>query len=137
MKNMTRFLMKNVEHTQGIQGEDWSPGIAGFYQKELADTSHWSNEQFALVHNSKYNKFYMGDFSWIENRKFNDLALNAVKEHPVLANEIQKEWNGMIPLPDTRMLRRTNNRIFETSLNPRDGSCEIEIETKSSSRCLS
>lgn len=32
---MTRFLAKGVEHTQGVQGEDWSPGIAGLRQKQV------------------------------------------------------------------------------------------------------
>jgi hypothetical protein len=49
IRGFTRFLAKIPEHTQGVQGEDWSPGIAGPFQKQLADTSHWSNDAFAQV----------------------------------------------------------------------------------------
>ena len=42
----------------------------------------------------------------------------------MLVNEIQKEWNELIPsVPDTRMLRRTNETNLQNiTLNPRDGS---------------
>jgi hypothetical protein len=49
MRNFSRFLAKNAEHTQGVQNEDWSPGIAGPTQKADADRSHWSNAEFSKV----------------------------------------------------------------------------------------
>ena len=95
IRNATRFLAKNIEHTQGVQGEDWSPGIAGPFQKLLADTSHWSNEEFAKVHNAEHNKFAMGDLSWIESRKFNELALEALEGHP-LATDIHSRLESLV-----------------------------------------
>eukprot|EP00662_Eupelagonemidae_sp_cell21_P050304 gene50304-51049_t len=57
VRNMTRFLAKAAEHTQGVQGELWSPGWAGPHQHDpgYADTAHWSNEQFRSVHNAQHN----------------------------------------------------------------------------------
>jgi len=93
MLNFTRFLAKNVEHTQGVQNEDWSPGIAGPNQAKVADYIHWTNEAFESVHNSKFNKFWQGDRSWLESRIFNQLAYDALKGHPlqkIINEEMQK-----------------------------------------------
>ncbi len=79
LANATRFLIKASEHTQGVQGELWSPGIAGPLEKEHADRTHWSNAQFQEVHNAAHNKFNMGELSWIEARAFPALALEALR----------------------------------------------------------
>ena len=90
MQNFTRFLAKNAEHTQGVQGEHWSPG-----RTLSPDQSHWSNAQFARVHNGATNAFFQGDYSWIEARKFNALALEALGEYGGLAEEIRRELDEL------------------------------------------
>ena len=97
MRNLTRWLAKFAEHTQGVQNEDWSPGIAGPLQKQLADKSHWSNAQFGLVHNAKRNKFAMGDLSWIEARAFNSLAVGALPAQHPLGRRIRDELAQLVP----------------------------------------
>eukprot|EP00756_Hemistasia_phaeocysticola_P025669 Hpha_TRINITY_DN16017_c0_g10::TRINITY_DN16017_c0_g10_i1::g.118061::m.118061 len=105
LQNFTRFLAKNVEHTQGVQGEDWSPGLAGPLQKWVADKTHWSNEAFASVHNAEHNKFFMGDRSWIEAREFNKLAVGAVPSDHPLAAAARAELEALTPRrPDTSSL---------------------------------
>merc|ERR1719261_912532 len=96
LKNLTRFLIKNAEHTQGVQGEDWSPGWAGPTQKLTMDTSHWSNEEFAKVHNNRHDKFRMGELTWIESRVFSDLALQSLSTHP-LANDMHQRLQALVP----------------------------------------
>jgi hypothetical protein len=96
--NFTRFLAKATEHTQGVQGEDWSPGIAGPNQKVDADTAHWSNEEFEKVHNEKLNKFSMGDNSWIEARAFNNLALAALNSTHPLRARVEAEMPKLLPM---------------------------------------
>jgi hypothetical protein len=106
IRNFTRFLAKIAEHTQGVQGEDWSPGIAGPRQKQLADTSHWSNAAFASVHNAEYNKFSMGDYSWQEARVFNDLAIETLGPNHPLAKDIAARLRKLdAVVPDTTGLR--------------------------------
>lgn len=99
IRNFTRFLAKIPEHTQGVQGEDWSPGIAGLRQKQLADTSHWSNSAFSSVHNAKYNKFSMGDFSWQEARVFNDLAVETLDSNHPLAVDVASRLRNLDAVP--------------------------------------
>lgn len=75
LKNMSRYLAKPSEHTQGEQNEEWNPG----YRLSGAGLDHtsWSNSDFAKVHNPKHNIFEFGELSWIEARIYNDLAIGA------------------------------------------------------------
>lgn len=110
MRNFTRFIAKNVEHTQGVQNEEWSPGIAGPLQDLNADRSHWSNEEFNKVHNADENKFFMGDWSWLENRVFNSLALSALGANHTLTHDIRRRLADLVPRrPDVSMLRDVTN----------------------------
>jgi len=97
VRNFTRWLAKNAEHTQGVQGEDWSPGIAGPHQKADADMAHWSNAQFAAVHNARRNKFDQGDLSWIEARAFNALALGALPADHPLGKDVRSRLAQLAP----------------------------------------
>lgn len=123
MRNFTRLLAKNAEHTQGVQGEKWSPGIAGPFQEALADTQHWSNEEFAKVHNADFNKFWQGDLSWLESRKFSQLALEAAP--PTLASDIRARLEALRPSqPQTGGLKqvpisKVANATFECLGGPR------------------
>ena len=84
LKNMSRYLAKFSEHTQGEQNEKWNPG----YRASGADldTTSWSNADFAKVHNAQHNIFEFGELSWLEARIFNTLAIGAAP--PPLRTEI-------------------------------------------------
>lgn len=111
MQLLTRFLAKGAEHTQGVQAEDWSPGIAGVNQKEDADRSHWSNIQFNRVHNEQTNKFELGEVSWIESRMFTDLGVSALATaNNSLADTIQQRFAAMVPtIPSVEELARVQD----------------------------
>ncbi len=127
MRNLTRFLAKNAEHTQGVQNEQWSPGIAGPQQKQDRDQSHWSNAEFGKVHNQHFNKFFQGDMSWLEARKFNALALEAVGEHGGLADGIRRRLAELQPqAPELDGLRRLPEPIAGAVLRT-DGGGDMEI----------
>jgi hypothetical protein len=87
LRNMTRWLSKISEHTQGVQSEGWSPGVpgcttpSGGFQSPCTQVTnkHWSNTEFPKIHNDEQNLFVGADLSWIESRKFNDLALGALE----------------------------------------------------------
>ena len=112
LQNFTRFLAKNIEHTQGVQNEDWSPGIAGPNQAKLADSAHWSNTEFAKVHSASKNIFEMGDRSWIEAREFNTLARQALPDEHALAALIDHELQQLRPArPDTTTLKNVSTPI--------------------------
>eukprot|EP01052_Picozoa_sp_SAG31_P004890 SAG31_NODE_208_length_20313_cov_6.143119_7_plen_115_part_00 len=42
-------------------------------------SEHWSNAEFAKIHNDRNNLFTGADLSWIEARKFNELAIGALE----------------------------------------------------------
>jgi polygalacturonase len=87
MLNMTRWLAKISEHTQGVQNEGWSPGVPGCTDAQgnflspctTVTNAHWSNARFAEIHNDRTNVFTGADLSWIEARKFNALAIGALE----------------------------------------------------------
>jgi hypothetical protein len=91
IRNMTRYLAKISEHTQGEQNEEWNPG----YRASGAnlDTTHWSNADFAQVHNNHTNIFQFGELSWLEARIFNNLAIAAAP--PALKASIDRRLEAI------------------------------------------
>ena len=75
MKNMTRYLAKLSEHTQGEQNEEWNPGYK--HSGLGLDHTSWSNRDFQKIHNPTMNIFEFGELSWIESRIFNTLAIGS------------------------------------------------------------
>lgn len=65
LRNMTRWMSKISEHTQGVQSEGWSPGVPGCITADgsfqspctVVTNAHWSNELFEQIHNDKNNIF--------------------------------------------------------------------------------
>ena len=92
IRNMTRYLAKNSEHTQGEQNEQWNPG----YRASGAnlDSTSWSNADFAKVHNNKTNIFEFGELSWLEARIFNTLAIAAAP--PALKSSIDARLRSIV-----------------------------------------
>ena len=89
VRNFTRFLAKNVEHTQGVEGGAGQPGAQLCIWLSLlglpctAD-KYWRNDLFRKVHTKEKNIFPGADSSWLEARVFNDLAVQAVPpSHPL------------------------------------------------------
>ena len=56
------------------------PTASGGFQSpcQTVTNKHWSNEQFKEIHNPSKNLFVGADLSWIESRKFNELAIDAL-----------------------------------------------------------
>lgn len=84
IRNMTRYLAKISEHTQGEQNEQWNPGYRA--SGAALDEKSWSNADFAKVHNNQTNIFEFGELSWLEARIFNTLAIAAAP--PALKSSI-------------------------------------------------
>ena len=125
LRNMTRWLAKISEHTQGVQSEGWSPGVPGctlpdgsFQSPCTTETNkHWSNEEFGKIHNDKKNLFVGADLSLIESRKFNELAIGALdaqasndKGAASLAASIKRHLLTLRPQPSSLVgLRKVAN----------------------------
>ena len=106
LRNFTRFVAKNAEHTQGVQGNGNAPGSQlCIWTTALhlrlghlcyGDT-YWANERFASVHSSKHNVFHGADDSWLEDRLFNRLAIEAVPAAHPLAAALRAELAALEP----------------------------------------
>ena len=79
--DMSRLLLKLPEHTYGLSSD--------------YDNKHWSNADFQPL---QYNKqsFLNDTMSWLSHRAFNDLSIEALKDHP-LAKEIKAELAKLSP----------------------------------------
>ena len=69
MRNVTRWLAKVSEHTQGAQNEQWTPGVSGLpaHAHGGGDVSHWSNEQVRIsycAHSSLHTNLKSGPSSF-------------------------------------------------------------------------
>ena len=108
MKNVTRWLAKVSEHTQGAQGEQWSPGTSGLptHAAGGGDTSHWSNSEFAKVHSATHNIWESGELTWVEARVFSELAVSAIPAGSAWRVDVEKRLDALIPrVPDVAGLK--------------------------------
>ena len=85
MRNFTRFITKNSEHTQGVQGNGMQPGSQeciwrsdGVPGTSCPANAWWKNDAFQAHHSLTTNGFPGADDSWIEDRLFNQLAISAI-----------------------------------------------------------
>jgi len=67
--NASRFLVKMAEHTWGLPSE--------------RDTAHWSNSAFYPLRSSSQNFIDVVN-SWVEQRQFVRLTIEALADHPVV-----------------------------------------------------
>lgn len=86
--NFTRLLLKNTEHTWGLDVKTW-----------LHDAVNWSNEQLALAIAQGDPNFLAMVTSWNEQRDYGIwYAIEALGEHP-LAALLQEAWDALTPPP--------------------------------------
>ena len=96
----------------------------------------WTNELFETIHNDRHNIFVGADLSWIESRKFNDLALGALEAQAGsddgaarLRDEIKRRLPTLRPKrPTVSGLRRATP---EAGTVLRCGSMELGIDNAS------
>ncbi|XP_074641698.1 uncharacterized protein LOC141899346 [Tubulanus polymorphus] len=81
IRNMTRYLTKLPEHTYGIAS--------------ALDKIHWSNAEF-YPRQFTQSSFQNCTKSWISHRRFNDLAVEALMDHP-LVNDINNQIRELRP----------------------------------------
>ena len=104
MRNFTRFITKNSEHTQGVQGNGMQPGSQYCVWGEQAGlacpaNAWWKNDAFRANHNVKRNNFPGADDSWLEDRLFSQLAVDAVPAAHALTPFIRRELQALAPRP--------------------------------------
>ena len=108
MRNVTRWLAKVSEHTQGAQGEQWSPGLNGLvpHAKGGGEMAHWSNAEFAKIHSASRNLFESGELTWLEARVFSELAVAAVPAGTAWSADLHRRLAALdAPPPSTAGLR--------------------------------
>jgi len=103
MRNFTRFVAKQIEHTQGV---DRAGNLGCVYQDILHTPcplkgTILTNDEFAKVHTPSKNLFPGGDDSWLEARFFSTLAIQAVPASHPLAKPLQEELAKIEPRPPT------------------------------------
>ena len=104
MRNFTRFVAKNSEHTQGVQGNGMQPGSQYCIWGSDAGlacpaNAWWKNDAFRAHHNLKQNQFPGADDSWLEGRLFNKLAITAVPAAHPLTPFLLRELAALVPRP--------------------------------------
>lgn len=108
MRNFTRFVTKNSEHTQGVQGNGMQPGSQYCIWGSDAGlacpaSAWWKNAAFRAHHNCKQNRFPGADDSWIEGRLFNKLAIAAVPAAHPLTPFLRQELAALVPRSATEL----------------------------------
>ena len=109
MRNFTRFAAKNAEHTQGVEGGGMQPGSQlciwlSLINIKCPGDDDWKNDQFREVHRPKRNIFPGADDSWLEDRVFSKLAIEAVPSSHPLAPFLQRELAALLPqIPNVTM----------------------------------
>ena len=104
VRNFTRFVAKNSEHTQGIQGGGSQPGSQYCIWVQhigvgCPASKWWKNDAFRAHHNLDQNHFQGADDSWIEGRLFNRLAIEAVPAAHPLTPFLRRELEALVPRP--------------------------------------
>lgn len=99
MRNVTRWLAKVSEHTQGAQNEQWTPGVSGLpvHAHGGGDVTHWSNDQFRMIHSASKNIWESGELTWLEARVFTELAVDAIPAGSAWAVDVQKQLAMLSP----------------------------------------
>jgi hypothetical protein len=88
--DFSRFLVKLPEHTYGLGS--------------CFDNIHWSNDEFLPLQYTQ-ESFINATTDLLGHRAFNDIALAALKDHP-LAKQITDEWEELKPyLPDLKQYK--------------------------------
>lgn len=87
------------EHTQGAQGEQWTPGVSGLPEHAHGggDVTHWSNAQFQTVHSAKKNIWESGELTWLEARVFTELAVGAIPRGSAWAADVERRMAALTP----------------------------------------
>jgi hypothetical protein len=98
----TRFVSKNSEHTQGVEGSGYEPGSQWCVWVQhigiaCPGDAEWKNEAFRANHNARKNRFPGADDSWLESRLFNRLGIEAVPPTHPLAPFLQRELAALVP----------------------------------------
>jgi len=84
--NFTAQLLKNGEHTWGLDTAVW-----------LADWGNWTNDQLAAQLAARNPRFMDMAASWAEQRAFGlEWPLEALGDHP-LAGDLRAAWAGVRP----------------------------------------
>ncbi|XP_046330094.2 uncharacterized protein LOC124113675 isoform X1 [Haliotis rufescens] len=103
MYNASRFLTKLGEHTWGIA--------------QAGDLINWENDIFYKFLENQTSLYMQGPLSWIEQRQFNDLALDALGDHP-LAEQVSAEWKQLrASIPDFTDYHLVTDRTAMMSCN--------------------
>ena len=104
LRNFTRFVTKNSEHTQGVQGNGMQPGSqfciwGSEVGLDCPANKWWKNDAFRAHHNLNRNRFPGADDSWIEDRLFSQLAIEAVPAGHPLTPFLRRELQALVPRP--------------------------------------
>ena len=105
VRNFTRFVAKNAEHTQGVEGGGNEPGSQLCIWLSLIGIpcegyKYWKNSRFRTVHTPEHNIFPGADDSWLEDRVLNTLAIEGVPPDHPLAHFLSLELNALLPKID-------------------------------------
>jgi len=101
VQNATRFMMKLTEHTWGIPN--------------VYDTIHWANKEFHKV--MKEGNFQISKNSWLEQRVFTNLTLEALGTHPLakmMINELETTKPKSFSLKGCKELLLSNPTYYFT-----------------------
>jgi hypothetical protein len=122
VRNFTRFAAKNAEHTQGVEGGAGQPGSQLCIWLSMAGLpctadKDWKNAAFQAVHTESKNIFPGADDSWLEDRLFNSLAVQAVPTSHPLAMFLQDELAALVPTPSNNLEDPVPATLLERSSN--------------------
>ena len=103
VQNALRFMIKLPEHTWGLPG--------------VSDNIHWSNEEFYKVLYKQ--NFQDGKNSWLEQRIFTNMTLEALGTHPLakmMLDELKKTKPTHMPIMDCKKLS-VSNPVYDFTVN--------------------
>jgi len=101
--NATRFMIKLAEHTWGLPG--------------VGDSTHWSNKEFNKVKDEQL--FLNAKDSWMEQRVFVNLTLEALGDHPLakmMLEELETMKAKLPPLGKCNGLP-ISNPVYDFTIN--------------------
>ena len=102
--NATRFMIKLAEHTWGLNG--------------VFDSKYWSNKEFYEVRDQLLT-FENAKNSWVEQRAFINLTLEALGDHPLatmMRDELETTKAKLPPLGDCNGLS-ISNPVYDFTVN--------------------
>jgi hypothetical protein len=143
MRNFTRFITKNSEHTQGVQGNGMQPGSQeciwksdGIPGTSCPANAWWKNDAFQAHHSLTANGFPGADDSWIEDRLFSQLAISAVPTAHPLMPFVRRELEALVPRPLAELAPVVPIDLSSASADGRTISCRGTILEFSSTGAL-